>query len=136
MGLSSAASADACACTPPIACSAVADSPYGAAGSAKTLRPSPSTQEMWAWKPEPPSSLNGLAMKVAIRPSCRASSLTADLKRKARSAASVASEWFRLISNCPPEYSWLPIVTPMSSLRSVRRLRSTWEPRSPLRPVT
>ncbi len=47
-----------------------------------------------------------------------ASSLTAALKRKARPAASMACEWVRLISNCEPSNSWLPLLTPMSRSRS------------------
>ena len=41
------------------------DSPSSAYGSSKSGRPASSEVEKWTWNPEPPSSLNGLAMNVA-----------------------------------------------------------------------
>ncbi len=40
--------------------------------------------------------------------------MTADLNRKALSAAVSAGQCHRLISNWPLENSWLPATTPMS----------------------
>ena len=92
VGLSSALSARACRSTPPIAYRPTADSPSGPAGSPNTLPPASSLTETCTWNPEPPSSLNGLAMNVAISPRCRAISCTADLSRNERSAASTRPE--------------------------------------------
>ncbi len=62
--------------------------------------------------PEPPWSLNGLPMKVAISPLSAATSLTADLSRKALSAAVSASAWCWLISYCEFMNSWLTAKAP------------------------
>jgi hypothetical protein len=92
VGLSRALSARACASTPPIAWRPTADRPSGPPGSPNTFRPASSFTETCTWKPDPPSSLNGLAMKVASRPCWRAISCTADLSLKDRSAASTSPE--------------------------------------------
>ena len=89
----------------------MSDRPSSPSGSSNSASPSSDQVEKWMWKPEPPSSLNGLAMKVASWPCIRASSWTAVLNRKARSAASSASECHRLISNWPEENSWLAATT-------------------------
>src|SRR5262245_34853609 len=103
VGLSSAHSARACRSTPPTACRPTADRPSGPDGSPNTFSPEASLTDRCTWKPDPPSSLNGLAIKVASSPWCRAISCTADLSRNDRSAASASSEWPRLISNWPGE---------------------------------
>ena len=111
VGLLMAARAGACAGCRRSPTRAVFESPSLAVGSSKSGSPASLHVEKWMWKPEPPSSLNGFAMKVASLPSWRASSCTALLKRKARSAASSASLCHRLISNWPLENSWLAATT-------------------------
>ena len=67
--------------------------PSSPAGSAKAFAPPSPQSDRCRWKPEPASPLNGLPMNVASIPSRVARSLTAALKRNARSAASSAAEW-------------------------------------------
>ena len=86
-------------------CSSCAQ-PSSPAVSANALAPSSPHSERCRWKPEPASPLNGLPMNVASRPSRVARSLTAALKRNARSAASSAAECVRLISHWLMPYSW------------------------------
>ena len=88
------------ACRPPIACRSAAGS------AAKRLAPSRSTRLTWTCMPFAACSANGLAMKVACRPSARAAALIARLSRKAWSAArSGSATWPRLISSWPGAYS-------------------------------
>src|SRR4051812_1491082 len=153
VGLSRAASAGACARTPATADRPHADSPCrpwscGAwsceawsceawsCEAPKTFVPSRSTRDTCRWKPLPPSSLKGLAMKVASRPWWRAISWTADFSRNARSAASTSSEWSRLISNWPGANSWLPAVTRSPASRRCRSIVTSRPRGSPLRPTT
>ena len=70
-----AASAGAWASTPATAARPILDRPCSPDGSSKRGCPSSLHVEKWMWKPEPPSSLKGLAMNVAILSFCRASSL-------------------------------------------------------------
>src|SRR5665647_1773449 len=136
VGLQTAASAGACWRTPAIADRAILDRPNSLSGSPKSGWPSSLMVEKWRWNPDPPSSLNGLAMNVASLHSCRASSLTADLMRNALSAAYRASECHRLISNWPLENSWLAATTSRLYADSWRRVRSRVFSGSPFRPET
>ena len=79
----------------------------------------------WMWKPEPPWSLNGLPMNVATSPWIAATSLTAALSRNARSAASSAGAWRRLISYCEFMNSWLAAYVPRPRRESASLISRT-----------
>ena len=112
MGLARAASAGACRKHAGDGVPAGVGQPELARrGRRRRCSPASSASDTCRWKPDPPSSLNGLAMNVASSPSCRAISCTADFIRNARSAASTSSLWLRLTSNWPAQYSWLAAVT-------------------------
>jgi len=55
------------------------------------LLPVSSHRLTWAWKDEPMSSIDGLAMNVAVRPLSAAISLTPFLYSRCRSA--ISSTW-------------------------------------------
>ena len=101
VGLRNAISAWPCSSSPASKCRASGDRPSGRRRRLSALSPSlVARSEKCRWKPEPSSSFQGLPMNVASRPSRAAISFTIALNMNARSAASSASAWVRLISNC------------------------------------
>ena len=135
VGLASAARAGAWARMPAMAWRAVADRPYAPGGSSKALRPS----VVVAGQVEVEAGAAGVVERLGHEGGefalLAGQFLDAALKRKARSAASRASEWVRLISNWPPSNSWLPLVDADARSRSRRRVRSRWLSGSARRPA-
>src|SRR5215472_2357875 len=79
--------------------------PGDCASCMRDLLPVSSQALTWAWKDEPMSSIDGLAMKVAVRPLSAAISFTPFLYSRCRSAISRASVYRRFTSCWPSPHS-------------------------------
>ncbi len=88
VGAASAARPSACSSRPAIACWPMGDRPSAAASGMASVPSSP-TSDTWTWSPLPGSAVAGFGMKLATRPSSRASART--ICRMSRNASVAAS---------------------------------------------